>query len=52
MLASTQVATQPIQQQTVVADVSLNHGSGLNMTRVNAEENEESFIEEFKELVE
>jgi hypothetical protein len=34
------------------ADVSLNQGSGLNMTRVNADENEESFIEELKELAE
>jgi hypothetical protein len=47
-----QVAANPIQQQMVAADLSLDQSSGLNMSRVNPLENDESFVEEMKELVE
>jgi hypothetical protein len=36
----------------MVADARLNQGSYLNISRVNPHENEESFLEEVKELVE
>jgi hypothetical protein len=36
----------------MLADARLNQGSYLNISRVNPHENDESFVEELKELVE